>query len=582
MRQSIEWMVGGQQGEGVDSTGELFARALVKYGYSVSTYKQFMSRIKGGHSNFKLKATKKRNYYAGDKIDILLCLDKESLEVNEGYLANDAVVIQEGKEVSLTTNQGTTSYDIFTVPLKIIATELGNPLARNMIAIGISSALVNLPKELLNHFIAEIFQKKGEGVIQSNIQAVQKGDELTQEHLSHRVSSLEESDQKDQLFISGNEATAFGSLMAGCRFLSAYPITPASEVMEWLAKELPAVGGTVMQVEDEIAGICFAIGANYSGVRAMTSTSGPGLSLKTEALGLAGMTEVPIVIVNSQRGGPSTGLPTKHEQSDLQQMIYGTHGEIPRIVLYPSTIEEAFYIAAESFNLAEIYQCPVIVALDLGLSMNKMTIPSFDVHRVGIDRGKLITNEEAAEYDEAFFKRYRLTEDGVSPRPIPGMKNALHLTSSNEHGEDGYISEDPELRVKMMRKRLEKVKDAMIQEPYKLQSSGDINPEDVDVLLVGMGSTYGAIGEAMTQLNEQGNESYAHLHIQQLYPLPIDKLKSLFKNKKIITVENNYNGQLLLLLRQYFPIHDQSDAIVQFDGNPFMVQTVFEQMKRVV
>lgn len=583
MRQSIEWMVGGQQGEGIDSTGELFARTLVKYGYSVSTYKQFMSRIKGGHSNFKLKATKERNYYAGDKIDILLCLDKDSLEVNEGYLSNDAVVIQEGKEISVTTNkQDQASYDIFTVPLKKIATDLGNPLAKNMIAIGISSALINLPKELLNHFISEIFQKKGDGVIQSNIQAVEKGYDLTNEHLSHRVSSLEESDQKDQLFISGNEATAFGSLMAGCRFLSAYPITPASEVMEWLAKELPAVGGTVMQVEDEIAGICFAIGANYSGVRAMTSTSGPGLSLKTEALGLAGMTEVPIVIVNSQRGGPSTGLPTKHEQSDLQQMIYGTHGEIPRIVLYPSTIEDAFYVAAESFNLAEIYQCPVIVALDLGLSMNKMTIPSFDVNRVGIDRGKLITNEEAAEYDEAFFKRYRLTEDGVSPRPIPGMKNALHLTSSNEHGEDGYISEDPELRVKMMRKRLEKVKDAMIQEPYKLQSSGDINPENADVLLVGMGSTYGAIGEAMTKLNEQGKETYGHLHIQQLYPLPLDKLKSLFKNKKIITVENNYNGQLLLLLKQYLPIHDQSDAIVQFDGNPFMVQTVLEQMKKVV
>ncbi|WP_280770923.1 2-oxoacid:acceptor oxidoreductase subunit alpha [Salipaludibacillus daqingensis] len=582
MRQSIEWMVGGQQGEGIDSTGELFAKTLVKYGYSVSTYKQFMSRIKGGHSNFKLKATKERNYYAGDKIDILLCLDKESLEVNEGYLSDDAVVIREGKEISVTKNDGSMSYDILTVPMKKIATELGNPLAKNMIAIGISSALIDLPKDLLSHFISEIFAKKGDGVIQTNIQAVQKGYDLTNEHLSHRISSLEKSDKTDQLFISGNEATAFGSLMAGCRFLSAYPITPASEVMEWLAKELPAVGGTVMQVEDEIAGICFAIGANYSGVRAMTSTSGPGLSLKTEALGMAGMTEVPIVIVNSQRGGPSTGLPTKHEQSDLQQMIYGTHGEIPRIVLYPATIEDAFYIAAESFNLAEIYQCPVIVGLDLGLSMNKMTIPSFDHSRVNIDRGKLITNEEAAEYDEAFFKRYRLTDDGISPRPKPGMKNGLHLTSSNEHGEDGYISEDPELRVKMMRKRLEKVKNAMIQEPFKLQSSGDIKPEDADVLLVGMGSTYGAIGESMIQLNEEGNETYAHLHIQQLYPLPLNELTSLFKNKKIITVENNYNGQLLLLLRQYLPIHEHSDSIVQFDGNPFMIKTVLEQMKKVV
>ncbi|PYZ95102.1 pyruvate ferredoxin oxidoreductase [Salipaludibacillus keqinensis] len=581
MRTSIEWMVGGQQGEGIDSTGELFARTLVRYGYSVSTYKQFMSRIKGGHTNYKLKATIQRNYYAGDEIDILLCLDKESLEKNESNLSKGALIIQEGTVENLIRNEEK-QYDIFTVPLKKLASELGNPLAKNMIAIGISSALVDLPKELLNHFISEIFEKKGEEVIRTNIQAVAKGYELTTNFLSHLVSPLEKADLKDQLFMSGNEATAFGSLMAGCRFLSAYPITPASEIMEWLAKELPAVGGTVMQVEDEIAGICLAIGANYSGVRAMTSTSGPGISLKTEAIGMAGMSEVPIVIVNSQRGGPSTGLPTKHEQSDLQHMIYGTHGEIPRIVLYPSTIEEAFYIAAESFNLAEYYQCPVIVALDLGLSMNKMTVPSFNSKRVEIHRGKLLTEEELKLYKEDFFSRYRFTDDGISPRPLVGMKNGLHLTSSNEHGEDGYITEDPELRIKMMRKRLEKTKEAMIQEPFKLQSSTGISPKEVDILLVGMGSTFGAINEAMTKLNEQGRETYAHLHIQQLYPLPLEQLSDLFENKRIITIENNYTSQLLILLKQHLPIHNQAESIVQFDGNPFMIKTLLEQMKKVV
>lgn len=579
MRNSIEWMVGGQQGEGVDSTGELFARTLVRYGYSVSTYKQFMSRIKGGHTNYKIKATKDRNYYCGDGIDILLCLDKETFPNSSDSLNQGALVIKEGKDITVEnskTDEGTT-YTIFTVPLKQIAKDLGNPMAKNMIALGISAALVELPVDILHGFIEEIFAKKGEEVISSNKQAVLKGYELTNTHVANLVNALEVPAEPNHLFISGNEATAFGSLMAGCRYLSAYPITPASEIMEWLADELPNVGGTVMQVEDEIAGICFAVGASYSGTRAMTSTSGPGLSLKTEALGMAGMSEVPIVIVNSQRGGPSTGLPTKHEQSDLNQMIYGTHGEIPRIVLYPATIEDAFYIAAEAFNLADKYQCPVIVGLDLGLSMNKMTVPPFDANRVSIDRGKLITDKEAKEFNETHFKRYRLTEDGVSPRPKPGMPHAVHTTSSNEHDESGYISEDPVNRINMMKKRLEKITDAIIQEPYKY----DPMVEDSDMVLVGMGSTYGMIQEAAEFLNQDGMK-VSHLHVQQLYPLPVDQLESLLQGKQVVTVENNYNGQLLQLLKQHTPIHGRAKAITQYDGNPFTVKSIVKQVKELI
>ncbi|MBU9711496.1 2-oxoacid:acceptor oxidoreductase subunit alpha [Evansella tamaricis] len=579
MRSSIEWMVGGQQGEGVDSTGELFAKTLVRYGYSVSTYKQFMSRIKGGHTNYKVKATDQRNFYSGDGIDILLCLDKETLPNHEGVLNSGAVVIQEGKEITMETHNTTsgTAYTIFTVPLKQIAKELGNPMAKNMIALGVSVSLLELPVDILHNFIEEIFAKKGEEVISSNKQAVLKGFELTNEHLTNQISELKPTATQNHLFISGNEATAYGSLMAGCRFLSAYPITPASEIMEWLSERLPEVGGTVMQVEDEIAGLCFAIGASYSGVRAMTSTSGPGLSLKTEALGMAGMSEVPIVIVNSQRGGPSTGLPTKHEQSDIQHMIYGTHGEIPRIVLSPATIEDCFYIAAEGFNLADIYQCPVLIALDLGLSMNKMTVPSFDTKRVAIDRGKLLSKDEVKEMGETHFKRYRFTEDGISPRPLPGMEHGVHTTSSNEHDESGYISEDPENRINMMRKRLEKVKHAMIQEPYKLSS----NHAESELLFVGMGSTYGMIQETVAKLNEEGVKA-AHLHIQQLYPLPMDELAPIFQGKRIVTVENNYQSQLLQLLKQYAPIHDRASSINQYDGNPFTVRSILKQVKELI
>jgi len=575
MKKSIEWMVGGQQGDGIDSTGEMFAKALVKSGLHVSTYKQFMSRIKGGHTNYKIKATIEKNFYAGEEVDVLLCLDKETLPANLHQLKKGSVVITEGRETKVELSE--LGYILAEFPLKQMATELGNPMAKNMIALGISGALFSVERKHFHEFIEDIFAKKGNDVISSNKKAIDKGYELQKEYLdAHGMKVdfvLEET--KDHLFISGNEATAFGSLMAGCRFLSAYPITPATEVMEWLAKELPGVGGTVMQVEDEIAGICFAIGASHSGARAMTSTSGPGLSLKTEALGMAGMAEVPLVIVNSQRGGPSTGLPTKHEQSDIQHMIYGGHGEFPRIVLYPATIEDAFYVAMESFNLAEKYQCPVIIALDLGMSMNKMTVPSFDPTRVGIDRGKLLSSDEASAFDEPHFKRYRLTEDGISPRPLPGMKDAVHTTSSNEHDESGYISENTDNRVAMMKKRMDKIKDASIQNPYKTGN------ENGDIVLIGMGSTYGVIQEAVMNLKNEGME-VEHIHIQQLFPLPSKELQDVIGNRKVITIENNFNGQLLNWIKQHIPIHDRCDSIIKYDGNPFTAAEIVNQLKEMV
>lgn len=569
---SIEWKIGGQQGEGVDSTGEIFTKALFRFGYYVTTYKQFMSRIKGGHTNYKMRATKYRTRYHGDLLDILLCLDKETLEVNKHELRSGGIVILEDKEMYITKEE---HYVLAAFPLKQYATELGNPLAKNMIALGISGALIRLPREQFYELIEEQFAKKGSEVIDSNKAAVNKGYEIVDEYLAEYVNEIDPVDKTDRLYISGNEATAFGSFMAGCRYLSAYPITPASEIMEWMSAQLPAVGGTVMQVEDEIAGIMFAIGAAYAGARAMTSTSGPGLSLKTEGLGAAAMSETPIVIVNSQRGGPSTGLPTKHEQSDLQHMLWGTHGEIPRIVLYPSSIEDAFYIAAEAFNLAEQYQCPVIIALDLALSMNRTTIPPIDAKRVPIKRGKLISEEEAKAYGEFIFRRYRFTEDGISPRTLPGMQGGVHTASSNEHGEDGYISEDIVNRTKMMQKRMEKIKTARLQTPFYVED------EDADIILLGMGSTRGPIEEVRAQLKQEGIR-VGHVHVQQLHPLPVAELEPYLLGKKVISIENNYNGQLLNWVKQHLPIHQSATSITQYDGNPFTVHRIYKELKELI
>lgn len=569
---SIEWKVGGQQGEGVDSTGEIFTKALFRFGYYVTTYKQFMSRIKGGHTNFKLRATKHRTRYAGDDLDILLCLDQETLDVNKHELKPNGIAILEDKELVI---EQVEHFLLAKFPLKQYATELGNPLAKNMIALGISGALIRLPIEQFYALIEEQFGKKGAEVIESNKAAVQKGYALVEEHLSAYVKEIEKVDVTERLYISGNEATAFGSFMAGCRYLSAYPITPASEIMEWMSAQLPAVGGTVMQVEDEIAGLLFAMGAAYAGARAMTSTSGPGLSLKTEGLGAAAMSETPIVIVNSQRGGPSTGLPTKHEQSDLQHMLWGTHGEIPRIVLYPSSIEDAFYVAAEAFNLAEEYQCPVIIGLDLALSMNRTTVPPIDAKRVGVHRGKLVTEEEAKAYGEHIFHRYRFTDDGISPRVLPGMEGGVHTASSNEHGEDGYISEDIVNRTRMMQKRMEKINTAKLQTPFYVTNG------EADVVLIGMGSTRGALEEVREKLAAEG-VSIGHIHVQQIHPLPVDALEPYLVGKKVISVENNYNGQLLNWIKQHLPIHKSATSITQYDGNPFTVSRIYKEVKELI
>ena len=569
----LEWKVGGQQGEGIDSTGEIMTKTLFRYGYYVTTYKQFMSRIKGGHTNYKLRATQEPTRHAGDDVDILIALDEETLTVNRSELVPGAIVIMEGKDVNITHVE---DYILATFPLKAIATALGNPLAKNMVALGMTGALISLPVEEFYTFIEEQFAKKGKAVIDSNKAAVDKGYALVQEHLKDRIQTLEAVPRNpDRLYISGNEATAFGSFMAGCRFLSAYPITPASEIMEWMSAHLPAVGGTIMQVEDEIAGITFAIGASFAGARAMTSTSGPGLSLKTEAFGLAALSETPIVIVDSQRAGPSTGLPTKHEQSDLYHMLFGTHGEIPRIVLYPSSIEDAFYVAAEAFNLAEMYQCPVFVALDLALSMNRTTTPRIDATRVAINRGKIVTPEEAEKYGEFIFKRYRFTEDGISPRALPGNPYGVHTTSSNEHGEDGYITEDPEIRTKIMQKRLGKIKSARLSRPYYVVDG------DAPVVLVGVGSVRGVIEEVKARLAEEGIH-VGGLFIQQLHPLPVEEIQSYVTGKTVITVENNYYGQLLNWLKMHFPIHASSHSITQYDGNPFKIGRVYHEVKELL
>lgn len=577
MINQLSWKVGGQQGEGIESTGEIFAIALNRLGYYLYGYRHFSSRIKGGHTNNKIRVSTTEVRSISDDLDVLVAFDQETIELNYKELHSKGVILADAKFTPKKPED--TQAALYAVPFTEIATELGTSLMKNMVAIGATSAVLNLDIHVFEEVVQEIFGKKGAQVVAKNMDAIKAGYDYMKKQLVDGVEimELEKADGKKRMFMIGNDAIALGAVAAGCRFMAAYPITPASEIMEYLIKKLPALGGSVIQTEDEIAACTMAIGANYAGVRTITASAGPGLSLKMEAIGLSGITETPLVIVDTQRGGPSTGLPTKQEQSDLMAMIYGTHGEIPKIVMAPSTVEEAFYDTAEAFNLAEEYQCPVIILTDLQLSLGKQTVEPLSMDKVEIRRGKLVTDEIPENENKGYFKRYEVTADGVSPRVIPGMKNGIHHVTGVEHDETGKPSESAANRIAQMDKRFRKIENLRFNTPvYK-----NVKHEDADVLFVGFNSTRGVIEEAMVRLENDGLK-VNHAQIRLIHPFPTDEVLPLVRSaKKVVVVENNATGQLANIMKMNVGHAEKIIKHLKYDGNPFLPHEVYTKCKEL-
>ncbi|MEK3855036.1 2-oxoacid:acceptor oxidoreductase subunit alpha [Cytobacillus sp. FSL H8-0458] len=577
MINQLSWKVGGQQGEGIESTGEIFSIALNRLGYYLYGYRHFSSRIKGGHTNNKIRVSTSQIRSISDDLDILVAFDQETIDLNYKELHDKGIMIADAKFDPKQPED--TNAALFAVPFTEIATELGTSLMKNMVAVGATCAVLNLDIKVFEEVVQEIFGRKGQQVVDKNMEAIQAGFDFMKEKLSDDVEllELEKADGLQRLFMIGNDAIALGALAGGCRFMAAYPITPASEIMEYLIKKLPALGGSVIQTEDEIAAVTMAIGANYAGVRSLTASAGPGLSLKMEAIGLSGITETPLVIVDTQRGGPSTGLPTKQEQSDLMAMIYGTHGEIPKIVLAPSTVQEAFYDTAEAFNLAEEYQCPVIILSDLQLSLGKQTVEPLDFSKVEIRRGKLVTEELPEIENKGYFKRFEVTEDGVSPRVIPGMKNGIHHVTGVEHDETGKPSESAANRNAQMDKRFRKVENIKFNTPVHKNAPH----EEADLLIVGFNSTRGAIEEAMSRLEQDGIK-VNHAQVRLIHPFPTDELLPLVKTaKKIAVVENNATGQLANIMKMNVGHAEKVYKLLKYDGNPFLPHEIHTKCKEL-
>ncbi|MCC5804123.1 2-oxoacid:acceptor oxidoreductase subunit alpha [Rossellomorea vietnamensis] len=579
MKEQLSWKVGGQQGEGIESTGEIFSMALNRLGYFLYGYRHFSSRIKGGHTNNKIRVSTTQVRAIADDLDILVAFDQETIDVNYKELHSDGVIIADAKFKPVKPED--TDASLYIVPFTELATELGTSLMKNMVAVGATCAVLNLDPIVFKEVVEEIFGRKGETVVEKNMEAIKQGFTAMKAELGDKVGSLQlkEADGNKRMFMIGNDAIALGALAGGVRLMAAYPITPASEIMEYLIKKLPMVGGTVIQTEDEIAAATMAIGANYGGIRSFTASAGPGLSLMMEAIGLSGMTEQPLVVVDTQRGGPSTGLPTKQEQSDLMAMIYGTHGEIPKIVLAPSTVQEAFYDTVEAFNLAEEYQCPVIILSDLQLSLGKQTVEPLDYSKVEIRRGKLAANESELEELEPkkYYKRFEVTEDGVSPRVIPGMKNGIHHVTGVEHDETGKPSESPVNRQAQMDKRMRKLENIKFQSPIHTHAPH----EEADLLLVGFNSTRGVIEESMGRLEADGLK-VNHAHIRLIHPFPSDELEPLMHSaKKVVVIENNATGQLANIIKMNVGFGNKIVKMTKYDGTPYLPNEIHSRCKEL-
>ncbi|KMN40920.1 2-oxoacid:acceptor oxidoreductase subunit alpha [Lysinibacillus sp. LK3] len=577
MLHQLSWKVGGQQGEGIESTGEIFSMAMNRLGYFLYGYRHFSSRIKGGHTNNKITVRPTEVRSIADDLDILVAFDQETIDVNYKELTEKGIILADAKFDPVKPEDS--KAPLFAVPFTEVAAELGTSLMKNMVAIGATASLLNLEDAVFQNVVDDIFGKKGEEVVQKNMEAITRGRQIMNELLVDRIGEWElaPADGKRRMFMIGNDAIALGALAAGTRFMAAYPITPASEIMEYLIKKLPKFGGTVIQTEDEIAAATMAIGANFGGVRSFTASAGPGLSLMMEAIGLSGMTEQPLVVVDTQRGGPSTGLPTKQEQSDLMAMLYGTHGEIPKVVIAPSTMEEAFFDTIQAFNIAEELQLPVILMTDLQLSLGKQSVEPFDYNKIEIRRGKIVMDDLEEAADKAYFKRYEDTEDGISPRVLPGTLHGIHHVTGVEHDETGKPSEATGNRQTQMDKRFRKLESLKFDNPVFVNAPH----EEADILLVGFNSTRGAIEEVQERLNAQGMK-VNHAHIRLIHPFPSSEIAPLVAQaKKVIVVENNYTGQLANIMKMNVGGHDKIATITKYNGTPFLPGELENRVKEL-
>jgi len=550
-------LIGGAAGQGIETTASILEKLLKKSGYNVFTTRDFMSRVRGGHNFSLIRFGTEIVTSHSDRLDGIIALNDETVELHKDKLKDTGFILCDSK---LTT----ADERAIKIDMDAMAKALGNPRVSGSIAVGV---ILKLFGEQLDHVREIIRTFVKEEYLEINLKAVAEGYDSVEKRFPHLEGKF-----GDWMILSGSKALALGAIAAGLKFYSAYPMSPATPVMEYLAEKGDESGLVVEQAEDEIAAINMAIGASFAGARAMTGTSGGGFCLMVEALGLSGMAEIPLVAVDVQRPGPTTGLPTRTEQSDLKFVISASQGEFPRMVIALRNHKDSFYQTIRAFELAEKYQIPVILLSDQYLGDASGTVEPFDF--------SLIKHNQPVSTDVADgeYLRYRFTEDGISPRLIPGKTKNFVAADSDEHDERGWITESGDMRIQMMDKRmkkLEKLKEEL-QEPEFL---GD---EACDTLLLGWGSVYGSIAEAVKLLNSTQNGTYGALVFGDIYPLPQKLLKEkALSAKHIINIEQNATGQLADLIREQTGI-TCTGSILKYDGRQISGEEIVEKIQKGV
>lgn len=566
-RDSLSIVLAGEAGQGIQTVEYILIRVLKLAGYNISSSKEFMSRIRGGTNSTEIRVSSKRVQAFTERIDILVPLNKGAMRHVKERISPDTIIL--GEKENFQKDYKQSRDNVIDIPFSQIASEIGGRIYANTVAIGLISALFRVEAEILKDFIKKHFSGKGGKIIRNNIEAGNKGYEIGSDLLHSQKIKIEiEKSSKviDEILLSGAEAIALGAIAGGCNFLPFYPMSPSTSLAVFCAQHSQEFSLVVEQAEDEISAINMAIGAWYAGARAMVTTSGGGFALMVEGLSLAGMLETPVVIHLGQRPGPATGLPTRTEQGDLEFVFRAGHGEFPRIIFAPGTIEDAFYLTQKSFNLADKYQIPVFILTDQYLLDSYYNIPSLDISGMKIEEYVVKTNRD--------YKRYRLTEDGISPRGIPGFGQGLVVVDSDEHDDQGHITEDFEARTKMVDKRLKKL-DSLRKEVIPPELVGS---KDYKTLVIGWGSTYNVIKEAISCLRR---DDISFLHFKQVYPLHPDTPGYIKKSEQCVIVENNATSQFGNLIKLFTGM-DIGKKILKYNGLPFSLEEVADNLEKIV
>ncbi|MBI2431179.1 MAG: 2-oxoacid:acceptor oxidoreductase subunit alpha [Candidatus Levybacteria bacterium] len=576
----IAWIIGGEAGYGIMTTGLMMSKIMTRLGLFVFDYVEYPSLIRGGHNAYYVRASDEQIFSQKRPVDILVALNRETIDKHKTELSSNAAILYDPNVTKVEQNEFSSSILLVPVPLLEITKQVGaDRLMINTVAVGASLALFYNDYQVLQDILQSIFGRKGEKVVAVNVNTSKAGFDYVAKNFAGKSPWKAEKKPQENLLVGGAEAAAIGAIRAGVKFAAIYPMTPINGVLNTLSAHALKYNIVVKEPEDEIAGINMAIGASYAGVRSLAATSGGGFSLMVEGLGLSAQTEVPLVVIEGMRPGPATGFPTWTAQGDLRFVMHAAQDDFPRIVVAPGDFLEAFTYTMEAFNLAEKYQLLVIVLVDKYLMEGhaSVTTEKFKIQnaKFKIERGKILSDQEAAAQTD--YKRYAFVEDGVSPRSIPGQQGGIGLSGSDEHDERGLYNEEADNRVKMMDKRFKKLEEAIKEIP----APAFYGEKEAPITIVGFGSTKLPVLEAMRWLKKEG-VNINFFQVAFLHPFPVDAVAQTIKNaKKTLVIEGNKTGQFEGLIRERTGLSINHN-FRKYDGRPFYPEEIVQKVKELL